>query len=605
MSGVVRNTDVLIVGAGPTGLVMALCLAKCGVRSIVVERQRDVNPHPKAHELNTRSIEILASLGVSIKELFAEASPKSDGCRIAFCTTINEEFGSIDLLKDIDDPAKYRRNLESDEPYLNISQTEVERVIRRHVEAQPEIELRLGHEWQSLTQTSENTTSLIRDRASDTVLEIHASWVIAADGAGSRVRQSLGIEMLGPDKIQDFKNAYFELNLRDHIERPAKLYWITDPDAFGTFIAHHIEKRWVYNVPIYEPWETPEDYTDDVLAERIKIALGLPDVDVEIKSTSVWRMTVQTAEQWRDGRVFLVGDAAHRFPPTGGLGMNSGIADVHNLAWKIAETLQSTANEDLLDTYEVERRPVAERNANESFENFEKIFDIFEALGLPRDGAEKAARLRASLLLRILPKGLQRSLFKLINGILKSRIRNTIRNPRKREVLDQTVRDQIPHFDRIGLDLGYVYKGPAVIDNGSGARPAEVTAYQPSCQPGARFPHIWLSPETSTVSSHTLLNYGQWTLLNYGEKRLEIESGEPAMSASKIKCIQIAELEIPAAGKHALINLCNIEPDGALLIRPDGHVAMQHKPGTSLSLMAQMQKLGLNAAEVMTNSPVQ
>ena len=217
------KTQVLIVGAGPAGLVMALCLAKCGIKSVIIERQPEINTHPKAHELNTRSLEILASLGISLEELSAEASPKSDGCRIAFCTTINEEFGAIDLLKDIDDPEKYDRYLESDVPYLNISQTEVERIIRRHVTANPHIDLRLNHEWQSVETSVKDTRSSIKDRSDDRVYEIEADWLIAADGAGSRVRQARGIEMIGPEKIQDFKNAYFELNLRDHIERPAKL----------------------------------------------------------------------------------------------------------------------------------------------------------------------------------------------------------------------------------------------------------------------------------------------------------------------------------------------------------------------------------------------
>ena len=209
------------------------------------------------------------------QELSAEASPKSDGCRIAFCTTINEEFGAIDLLKDIDDPEKYDRYLESDVPYLNISQTEVERIVRKHVVASPHIDLRLNHEWQSVETSADKTRSLVKDRSDNRTYEIEADWLIAADGAGSRVRQARGIEMIGPEKIQDFKNAYFELNLRDHIERPAKLYWIFEPAAIGTFIAHHIEKRWVYNVPIYEPWESPDDYTDEILAGRA--GMGLED----------------------------------------------------------------------------------------------------------------------------------------------------------------------------------------------------------------------------------------------------------------------------------------------------------------------------------------
>ena len=589
------KTQVLIVGAGPAGLVMALCLAKCGVKSIIIERQPEINPHPKAHELNTRSLEILASLGISLEELSAEASPKSDGCRIAFCTTINEEFGAIDLLKDIDDPEKYDRYLESDVPYLNISQTEVERIVRKHVVASPHIDLRLNHEWQSVETSADKTRSLVKDRSDNRTYEIEADWLIAADGAGSRVRQARGIEMIGPEKIQDFKNAYFELNLRDHIERPAKLYWIFEPAAIGTFIAHHIEKRWVYNVPIYEPWESPDDYTDEILAERIKCALGLEDGDVEIKSTSVWRMTVQTAETWRDGRVFLVGDAAHRFPPTGGLGMNSGIGDVHNLAWKLAQVLQKGGDERLLDTYEVERKPVAERNAAESFENFERIFDVVNGIGLDPDGAEKAARLRGSNLLRLLPGFLQKGVMNALNKLVRGRIRKTLSEASQVTKLRATIQDQVPHFDRIGLDLGYVYESPAIISDGSRTAPTEVTKYTPSCQPGARFPHIWLAPETGSISSHTLIDYGHWTLLSFGDELAQPDPMTDLVESDAIRRVNVDRLEIPETGKRALKELCEIGAAGHVLIRPDGHIALRatdRLDGASVQFAKQLARLG-------------
>ncbi|MEL6728894.1 MAG: FAD-dependent monooxygenase [Pseudomonadota bacterium] len=569
------KTQVLIVGAGPAGLVMALCLAKCGVKSVIIERQPEINPHPKAHELNTRSLEILASLGISLEELSAEASPKSDGCRIAFCTTINQEFGAIDLLKDIDDPEKYDRYLESDVPYLNISQTEVERIIRRHVMANSHIDLRLNHEWQSVESNASGTRSSIKDRSDDRFYAIEADWLIAADGAGSRVRQARGIEMIGPEKIQDFKNAYFELNLRHHIERPAKLYWIFEPAAVGTFIAHHIEKRWVYNVPIYEPWESSDDYTDEILAERIKCALGLDDGEVEIKSTSVWRMTVQTAETWRDGRVFLVGDAAHRFPPTGGLGMNSGIGDVHNLAWKLAQVLQTGADESLLDTYEVERKPVADRNAAESFENFERIFDVVKGIGLDPEGAEKAARLRGSRLLRLLPGFLRTGLMNALNRLVRGRIRKSLSDAAQVSKLRATIQDQVPHFDRIGLDLGYIYESTAIISDGTETPPAEVTTYTPSCQPGARFPHIWLVPETGSISSHSLLEYGQWTLISFGDDLAQSDPTVDLIETDAIHRIHVDRLDIPETGKSALKALCEIGETGRILIRPDGHVALR------------------------------
>ena len=602
------KTQVLIVGAGPAGLVMALCLAKCGVKSVIIERQPEINPHPKAHELNTRSLEILASLGISLDELSAEASPKSDGCRIAFCTTINNEFGAIDLLRDIEDPEKYDRYLESDVPYLNISQTEAERIIRRHVAAHPSIDLRLGHEWQSVETQAEGTRSSIKDRSDNRLYQIEADWLIAADGAGSRVRQARGIEMIGPEKIQDFKNAYFELNLREHIERPAKLYWIFEPSAVGTFIAHHIEKRWVYNVPIFEPWERAEDYTDAILAERIKCALGLDDGDgdVEIKSTSVWRMTVQTAERWRDGRVFLVGDAAHRFPPTGGLGMNSGIGDVHNLSWKLAQIIKAGADDSLLDTYEVERKPVAERNAAESFENFERIFDVVKAIGLDPDGAEKAARLRGSSWLRMLPRFLQTGLMTTLNGLVRGHIRKALADASQVSKLRATIQDQIPHFDRIGLDLGYVYDSAAVISDGTVMHQTEVTTYRPNCQPGARFPHIWLSPETQSHSSHALLEYGCWTLLEFGDALALFDPAVDLTDRASLQRIHVDQLEVSDAGKRALKDLCEIETSGRILIRPDGHVALRESDsaaGTSDQFAKQLAQLGfeLQSAKIQAS----
>src|SRR5210317_855922 len=223
------KTDVVIVGAGTSGMVAALCLAKWNVKSIIVERNLGVNEHPKAHELNTRSIEILESIGVSIQDLEREASPISDGARIAFCTSIKDEFGEIDLDKDVDDPSKYNRYIKSARPYLNISQTEIEDV----------------------------------NNAQD--IKIAAKYLLAADGASSPVRKTLEIQMSGHGLIGTFVNAYFEKNLRAFIQKPAKLYWILNPAAAGVFIAHHIDKRWVYNFPIYEPWDDKEEITDEYL----------------------------------------------------------------------------------------------------------------------------------------------------------------------------------------------------------------------------------------------------------------------------------------------------------------------------------------------------
>ncbi|MEM1401912.1 MAG: FAD-dependent monooxygenase [Pseudomonadota bacterium] len=569
-----QETDILIAGAGPAGLVMALCLAKCGIASIVIERQAGINPHPKAHELNTRSLEILASLGVSTKELRSEASPPGDGCRIAFCQRINEEFGAIDLHRDIDDPGKYQRFLASDEPYLNISQVEIERILHGHCQRNPLIDFRLGHQWDSMEETDAGVVSSVSERDGGANQRILARWLIAADGAGSRVRKAIGIRMEGPEKVQDFVNAYFELNLRSHVKRPAKLYWITEPSAFGTFIAHHIDKRWVYNIPIYEPWETRADYTEAVLSDRIKVALDLPHAQVNIKSTSVWRMTVQVAERWRQGRVFLVGDAAHRFPPTGGLGMNSGIGDAHNLAWKIAQVVREHSPQELLDTYEDERKPVAERNGNESLENFHRIFEVFDSLGLPRKGPERAAMLRNSGLFSILPSDIRTLFTKFVDGLMRKKIGASLSNERQKTVVQESIKAQIPHFDRIGLDLGYVYTSAAVHRHGGSPAPTEVTRYVPTSEPGARFPHVWLESESGKQSSHALLDYGRWTLLTSGALDEESPLELPALHGDRVTHIPVEQLSFSEESVRELIRVSSLCDGGAILVRPDGHVAL-------------------------------
>ncbi|MEM1416136.1 MAG: FAD-dependent monooxygenase [Myxococcota bacterium] len=568
------EAPVLIVGAGPSGMVAALCLARHGVESVIVERAEGPSRHPKAHEVNGRTLEILAGLGFDLGELQAEASSPAEAARVVFCKTLGEELGAIDLLEDKHGPDKYARHLRTAQPYLNLSQTELEKRLLARVRETPSIQVFFGCRWEGAEDDAEGVTSRLTRRGEDATHRLRSRFLIGADGASSRVRAQLGIAMEGPERLQDFVSAYVEMNLREHVATPAKLYWLLHPEAAGTLIAHRIDRRWVYHVPIYPPYERAEDVTAEVIEARLRKVVG-DEVPLRVRDLSPWRMTAQVATRFREGRWLLVGDAAHRFPPTGGLGMNTGIADAHNLAWKLAAVLDGRAGEALLDTYERERRPVAQRNCAESRHNYEKIFEVVEALGLSRRGLELMARIKASAPFRWLPARLKRWAARLLARPAWRALRRFERVPALRARVRAAIDAQAPHFDRIGLDLGYVYDDGALARDGEPAPPSEVTEYRPSTDPGARFPHLWLD-ETHARSTHDALAPDRFTLL--------LDEGGAAWRDAAAHVPHAAELDVASmselcegAAREALRALCGIGASGALLVRPDGHVAWRQR----------------------------
>ncbi|MEM6263913.1 MAG: FAD-dependent monooxygenase [Bacteroidota bacterium] len=585
-----KNTQVLVIGAGPSGMVTALCLAKLGVSSLVVERNSTLNPHPKAHELNTRSIEILHDLGFSDEELAVEASPPGDGAKILFCNTINEELGRIDLEEGEERQKKYKRHLRSSRPYLNISQTSLESLMLNKVKAEPLIEILFDHQWESLEETASHVVSQILNRANAQTFQVQSQYVIAADGAGSPCRHFLEIPMEGPDNMQEFVSAYFETNLRDHVATPAKLYWILNPHVPGTLIAHHIEKRWVYMVPFYAAYQKKEQFTSAFFEQALQTALGAPHLKIDIKCIGFWRMSAQLAKHYRKGKVLLVGDAAHRFPPTGGLGMNTGIADAHNIGWKITMALGEMGDVALLDTYETERRPIAVQNTEESVHNYHKILEVPEVFGLGRDGPEKLAKFQGGASTKWLPDFLKRWLSNLAISWEAKKLKRFPKDANLRARVATCVAEQVPHFDRIGLDIGYIYEKGALIPDGSKPKvPLDrVTQYVPTTSPGARFPHMDLSASGRFSSTHDLIGYRQFTLFirEAGQAWEEAAQHFHSTGPFKLEVVQLNNLGLPPNLFEEVTSICEIGPSGALLIRPDGHVAFRSEgpPPNSLSL---------------------
>ncbi len=582
MQATALTTDVLIIGAGPTGMVAALCLAQYGVRSLVLERREGIQTHPKAHELSARSIEILHGLGFSYDELMAEASPAADAGRILFCGTLREEFGVIDLNAG-DGAKKYREHLASPAPYLNLSQVELEKLMRAKLRACAESELREQHQWESFEQHDDRVVSRVTDRTTGQTLTVTSRYVLCADGAASRTRAALGIAMVGPERLRDVVSAYFQADLSRVVRTRGKIYFLFSPHCPGSaLIAHHVERRWVFHTPV-ESWERAEDFTPEMLAARIRAVVGRNDVPIEITSTSTWRMTAQVAERFRAGRAFLVGDAAHRFPPTGGLGMNSGIGDAHNLAWKLARVLRGQSPDGLLDTYETERRPVVQTNCDESRRNSDRMYEIVEAFGMKvEDIVEVNERLHAGPL-AALPAPLRAWGQRQLERYGESVLAKFNDDSEVRARVTRSVAEQRPHFDRIGLDLGYTYDLGAVLPDGTAPvkREHAVTDYVPSTRPGARFPHFWLDGRR-TRSSHTLLDYRASTLL--AGEALSVDPSLRALAGELgVRIVSLGDDALAPAIRGAAHTFAQLAPDGALLVRPDAHVAWRQSQGVTLT----------------------
>ncbi|MCX5737489.1 MAG: FAD-dependent monooxygenase, partial [Proteobacteria bacterium] len=292
-------------------------MAQQGVANLVVERRESVQPAPAAHVVNARTFEILRAAGVDMAAIAAECKNPSDAGRVRWVMTLTgEELGSLPFERQGDDVLAVTPT-----PLRNLSQHRLEPILVERLRKQPNASLRFAHEWEGAEQHASAVTSRVRDLAAGRVFEVRSRWLLAADGAGSRVRKALGIEPIGPPRLASFVMIHFEANLRSLIgNRPAVLYFVNDPAARGVFVAHDIDSTWVFMHQWDPERESAEDYGVERCAAIVRRAMGTEAVEFVIRTLSTWHMSVQVAERYREGRTFLIGDAAHRFPPTGGLG---------------------------------------------------------------------------------------------------------------------------------------------------------------------------------------------------------------------------------------------------------------------------------------------
>ncbi|MGW1296988.1 FAD-dependent monooxygenase [Streptomyces sp. NPDC002533] len=361
-----EQTPVLIVGGAVVGLSTALFLARRGIRPLLVERHPGALGHPRARVINPRTVEIFRAADLE-EEIFADrslTSELSEKLMVRAETLAGPEIFSAPM----QDEAPELTSEVTPCTWCSIDQDRLERLVARRA-AELGADLRWSTELAGFEQNEDGVVATLRDTATGVETTVHAQYLIGADGVRGTVRETLGIPVEGPGTLIHTVSVVFKADLTAPLRgRDLGLGYFDQPDT-GTLLMPLDGSRWVFYTPYHpERGERLEDFDEARCIDAIRAAVGVPGLEVEGLEVQVektgqkilgFEISAGLAERYREGRAFLVGDAAHTMPPTGAFGAATGIQDADNLAWKLAAVLDRTAGPALLDTYEAERRPVA------------------------------------------------------------------------------------------------------------------------------------------------------------------------------------------------------------------------------------------------------
>lgn len=518
------HVPVLVVGGSSVGLACGLFLGRQGVRTLVVERHENLSEHPRATAISQRTRELMREAGLERAVLDASHTTESGG------KIVVETLAGIDLAAVPRGRAPRTQLAGQSERYSpaevagSCSQDRLDPILLRAARERGS-EPRFAAELVEFAQDEDGVTAVVAEARSGRRYTVRAHYLLAADGAGSGIRRTLGIGTTGPGPLGDHViNILFRADLGELVRgQEFTVCEIVNPEVHGGLLP--IDKDgslWVFHTEYYpERGEGPNDFPPERCRELIRKAIGLPGLEIEIRNVLPWRMAAQVADRYRSGRVLLVGDSAHVVPPMGGFGMNTGIADAHNLAWKLALVLDGRADPSLLDTYELERRPIA-------LEAMAQVLLRMEHPRLHWDHGAVAERARVGM-------------------------------------VHATV-----------MHLGYQYASPAIVDPREQLPSTEDIELDLDGSPGTRVPHVWVEREGRRVSTLDLVP-SRFALLG-GPAAAPWR--QAARSAASKAGIELGALLIGPGGdaedpEGAWPRAAGIARDGALLVRPDGFVAFR------------------------------
>lgn len=506
---------VLIVGGSLVGLATTLFLADQGVETLTVERHSGTAIHPRAGHFHLRTLELLRSVG--LEEVVRRTSEERyfpNGGISAVETLAGREIARYipDLNDGVEEFSPSRR--------LFVAQDALEPILRRRAE-EVGATLRYGTEAVSLEERGDGVTAIVRDLASGAEWPVSASFVVAADGSRSRIRQRLGIDMRGYGLLSRSATIYFRADCQSLLEgRNLAVVYVFNTAVRGFFRFDKGGTSGFFAVNTLGDPRTPgaldvtADLTPQRAADLVRAAVGVPDLAVEIDDVAHWEATSDVAARYQGGRVLLAGDAAHALPPNGGYGGNTGIQDAHNLAWKLALAVNGAAGEGLVATYDAERQPIGQLTIEQAYSRY-------------------ARRLTPELLPENAP----------------------------------------PLVDDLSMEIGHRYHSTAMVpedeETAPVGHPRDIAG-----RPGTRAPHLWLQRDGKTVSSLDLFGHGFVLLAGPEGKGWDDAASAVARDLDLPLRAHVLQAAGPVADPERRFPAAyGISNAGAVLVRPDGVVA--------------------------------